>query len=228
MWGVHGVLGSLPVPPCIPPGIEGTPWPPDIPPSTEGTPYLSQQPPRSFPLLGGGSGHLSGFWPPLPFLPGLKPHRFIGAGSRGGDPAPFPGLCLPALQEAGGERRHVRLQDPAPRPGGRLQGGDTPRDHRGGLQSPNFAAVPPLRHRFLSLSQPRDVTNFTVGGFAPMSPRISSPMHPSGAGECWGGVPEAAGVSLRIPPPSRAPSRSRRPTRRFWRWRHEPWPWAAG
>uniref|UniRef100_A0A673YKD4 Transcription elongation factor SPT5 n=1 Tax=Salmo trutta TaxID=8032 RepID=A0A673YKD4_SALTR len=27
-------------------------------------------------------------------------------------------------------------------------------------------------------SKPRDVTNFTVGGFAPMSPRISSPMHP--------------------------------------------------
>lgn len=145
------------------------------------------------------------FGPPLPFLPGLKPRRFIGAGPRGGDPAPFPGLCLPALQEAGGERRHVRLQDPAPRPGGRLQGGDTPRDHRGGLQSPNFAAVPPLRHRFLSLSQPRDVTNFTVGGFAPMSPRISSPMHPSGAGECWGGVPEAAGVSLRIPPPLPSP-----------------------
>uniref|UniRef100_A0A8C2GVJ2 Transcription elongation factor SPT5 n=1 Tax=Cyprinus carpio TaxID=7962 RepID=A0A8C2GVJ2_CYPCA len=29
-------------------------------------------------------------------------------------------------------------------------------------------------------SKPRDVTNFTVGGFAPMSPRISSPMHPGG------------------------------------------------
>uniref|UniRef100_A0A8C1Q3W7 Transcription elongation factor SPT5 n=1 Tax=Cyprinus carpio TaxID=7962 RepID=A0A8C1Q3W7_CYPCA len=29
---------------------------------------------------------------------------------------------------------------------------------------------------------PRDVTNFTVGGFAPMSPRISSPMHPGGGG----------------------------------------------
>ncbi|KAF1482836.1 Transcription elongation factor SPT5, partial [Eudyptula minor novaehollandiae] len=45
-------------------------------------------------------------------------------------------------------------------------------------------------------SKPRDVTNFTVGGFAPMSPRISSPMHPSGAGECWvsprpgGGCPQ--------------------------------------
>uniref|UniRef100_A0A8C7J1M5 Transcription elongation factor SPT5 n=1 Tax=Oncorhynchus kisutch TaxID=8019 RepID=A0A8C7J1M5_ONCKI len=32
-------------------------------------------------------------------------------------------------------------------------------------------------------SKPRDVTNFTVGGFAPMSPRISSPMHPGGGGE---------------------------------------------
>lgn len=32
--------------------------------------------------------------------------------------------------------------------------------------------------------QPRDVTNFTVGGFAPMSPRISSPMHHGGGGEC--------------------------------------------
>uniref|UniRef100_A0A3P8U2Z7 Transcription elongation factor SPT5 n=1 Tax=Amphiprion percula TaxID=161767 RepID=A0A3P8U2Z7_AMPPE len=32
-------------------------------------------------------------------------------------------------------------------------------------------------------SKPRDVTNFTVGGFAPMSPRISSPMHHGGGGE---------------------------------------------
>ncbi|XP_041730962.1 transcription elongation factor SPT5-like isoform X2 [Coregonus clupeaformis] len=32
-------------------------------------------------------------------------------------------------------------------------------------------------------SKPRDVTNFTVGGFAPMSPRISSPMHPGGGGQ---------------------------------------------
>lgn len=31
--------------------------------------------------------------------------------------------------------------------------------------------------------KPRDVTNFTVGGFAPMSPRISSPMHPGGGGK---------------------------------------------
>uniref|UniRef100_A0A8C0KVD4 Transcription elongation factor SPT5 n=1 Tax=Canis lupus dingo TaxID=286419 RepID=A0A8C0KVD4_CANLU len=37
-------------------------------------------------------------------------------------------------------------------------------------------------------SKPRDVTNFTVGGFAPMSPRISSPMHPSAGGEEWGGM----------------------------------------
>ncbi|NXX22414.1 SPT5H factor, partial [Podargus strigoides] len=35
-------------------------------------------------------------------------------------------------------------------------------------------------------SKPRDVTNFTVGSFAPMSPRISSPMHPSGAGQRGG------------------------------------------
>ncbi|NXM24572.1 SPT5H factor, partial [Oxyruncus cristatus] len=35
-------------------------------------------------------------------------------------------------------------------------------------------------------SKPRDVTNFTVCGFAPMSPRISSPMHPSGAGQRGG------------------------------------------
>uniref|UniRef100_A0A8D2ZTW6 Transcription elongation factor SPT5 n=1 Tax=Scophthalmus maximus TaxID=52904 RepID=A0A8D2ZTW6_SCOMX len=32
-------------------------------------------------------------------------------------------------------------------------------------------------------SKPRDVTNFTVGGFAPMSPRISSPVHHGGGGE---------------------------------------------
>lgn len=36
---------------------------------------------------------------------------------------------------------------------------------------------------FVSIFQPRDVTNFTVGGFAPMSPRISSPMHHGGGGE---------------------------------------------
>uniref|UniRef100_A0A3Q2YM94 Transcription elongation factor SPT5 n=1 Tax=Hippocampus comes TaxID=109280 RepID=A0A3Q2YM94_HIPCM len=35
-------------------------------------------------------------------------------------------------------------------------------------------------------SKPRDVTNFTVGGFAPMSPRISSPMH-HGAQQRGGG-----------------------------------------
>ncbi|NWV12565.1 SPT5H factor, partial [Ptilonorhynchus violaceus] len=35
-------------------------------------------------------------------------------------------------------------------------------------------------------SKPRDVTNFAVCGFAPMSPRISSPMHPSGAGQRGG------------------------------------------
>ncbi|XP_029699430.1 transcription elongation factor SPT5 isoform X3 [Takifugu rubripes] len=37
-------------------------------------------------------------------------------------------------------------------------------------------------------SKPRDVTNFTVGGFAPMSPRISSPMHHGG-----GGAPQRGG-----------------------------------
>uniref|UniRef100_A0A3Q3SRM0 Transcription elongation factor SPT5 n=1 Tax=Mastacembelus armatus TaxID=205130 RepID=A0A3Q3SRM0_9TELE len=36
-------------------------------------------------------------------------------------------------------------------------------------------------------SKPRDVTNFTVGGFAPMSPRISSPMHHGGGGQRGGG-----------------------------------------
>uniref|UniRef100_A0A674GHL0 Transcription elongation factor SPT5 n=1 Tax=Taeniopygia guttata TaxID=59729 RepID=A0A674GHL0_TAEGU len=35
-------------------------------------------------------------------------------------------------------------------------------------------------------SKPRDVTNFAVCGFTPMSPRISSPMHPSGAGQRGG------------------------------------------
>lgn len=39
--------------------------------------------------------------------------------------------------------------------------------------------------------QPRDVTNFTVGGFAPMSPRISSPMHHGGGGECPGPLAQA-------------------------------------
>ena len=35
-------------------------------------------------------------------------------------------------------------------------------------------------------SKPRDVTNFTVEGFAPMSPWISSPMHPSAGGQRGG------------------------------------------
>ncbi|XP_041321457.1 transcription elongation factor SPT5, partial [Pyrgilauda ruficollis] len=35
-------------------------------------------------------------------------------------------------------------------------------------------------------SKPRDVTNFAMCGFTPMSPRISSPMHPSGAGQRGG------------------------------------------
>ncbi|EHH59573.1 hypothetical protein EGM_09714 [Macaca fascicularis] len=41
------------------------------------------------------------------------------------------------------------------------------------------------RHLVLA-GGPRDVTNFTVGGFAPMSPRISSPMHPSAGGQRGG------------------------------------------
>lgn len=50
---------------------------------------------------------------------------------------------------------------------------------------------------FSPFLQPRDVTNFTVAGFTPMSPRITSPMHPSGAGERWGGVPEGRRMSPR-------------------------------
>lgn len=43
-------------------------------------------------------------------------------------------------------------------------------------------------------SKPRDVTNLTIGGFAPMSPRISSPMHPSGAAGPRGGAVAGAGM----------------------------------
>lgn len=46
-----------------------------------------------------------------------------------------------------------------------------------------FTSLSCLPVHSLSLSQPRDVTNLTVGGFTPMSPRISSPMHPSAEGE---------------------------------------------
>ena len=35
-------------------------------------------------------------------------------------------------------------------------------------------------------SKPRDVTSFTVEGFAPMSPWISRPMHPSAGSQCGG------------------------------------------
>uniref|UniRef100_G3TQX0 Transcription elongation factor SPT5 n=1 Tax=Loxodonta africana TaxID=9785 RepID=G3TQX0_LOXAF len=46
-------------------------------------------------------------------------------------------------------------------------------------------------------SKPRDVTNFTVGGFAPMSPRISSPMHPSAGGQRGGfGSPGGGGGGM--------------------------------
>uniref|UniRef100_A0A5F8G394 Transcription elongation factor SPT5 n=1 Tax=Monodelphis domestica TaxID=13616 RepID=A0A5F8G394_MONDO len=48
-------------------------------------------------------------------------------------------------------------------------------------------------------SKPRDVTNFTVGGFAPMSPRISSPMHPSAGGQRGGfGNNDLIGQTVRI------------------------------
>lgn len=77
--------------------------------------------------------------------------------------------------------------------------GDTP----GGAVPPPFYHMSPPQLLF-SLWQPRDVTNFTVGGFAPMSPRISSPMHPSGAGERWA-VPKVSpklmGVSPSPPQP---------------------------
>ncbi|NP_038704.1 transcription elongation factor SPT5 isoform a [Mus musculus] len=43
-------------------------------------------------------------------------------------------------------------------------------------------------------SKPRDVTNLTVGGFTPMSPRISSPMHPSAEGQ-HGGFGSPGGMS---------------------------------
>uniref|UniRef100_A0A8B9P4R3 Transcription elongation factor SPT5 n=1 Tax=Apteryx owenii TaxID=8824 RepID=A0A8B9P4R3_APTOW len=64
-----------------------------------------------------------------------------------------------------------------------------------GPHSVGAGGAEPLRHPSGSLLVPsgglwcilpRDVTNFTMGGFAPMSPRISSPMHPSGAGQRGG------------------------------------------
>ncbi|OBS78513.1 hypothetical protein A6R68_19107 [Neotoma lepida] len=44
-------------------------------------------------------------------------------------------------------------------------------------------------------SKPRDVTNLTVGGFTPMSPRISSPMHPSAEGQHGGFGSPGGGMS---------------------------------
>lgn len=72
---------------------------------------------------------------------------------------------------------------------------------RGGC-GPTASLLPLLQRPFVCLLQPRDVTNFTVAGFTPMSPRITSPMHPSGAGECWGGAPEDRRTSLRTLGPS--------------------------
>ncbi|KAK1900005.1 Transcription elongation factor SPT5 [Dissostichus eleginoides] len=46
-------------------------------------------------------------------------------------------------------------------------------------------------------SKPRDVTNFTVGGFAPMSPRITSPMH-HGGGRYIGVVKDATESTARV------------------------------
>lgn len=60
-----------------------------------------------------------------------------------------------------------------------------------GVGAGSLSSRPCLPVHFLPFPQPRDVTNFTVGGFAPMSPRISSPMHPSAGGEGnlgWGYV----------------------------------------
>uniref|UniRef100_A0A8B9P4T6 Transcription elongation factor SPT5 n=1 Tax=Apteryx owenii TaxID=8824 RepID=A0A8B9P4T6_APTOW len=65
-----------------------------------------------------------------------------------------------------------------------------------GPHSVGAGGAEPLRHPSGSLLVPsgglwcilpRDVTNFTMGGFAPMSPRISSPMHPSQRGGFGGG-----------------------------------------
>uniref|UniRef100_A0A8C7JLF1 Transcription elongation factor SPT5 n=1 Tax=Oncorhynchus kisutch TaxID=8019 RepID=A0A8C7JLF1_ONCKI len=47
-------------------------------------------------------------------------------------------------------------------------------------------------------SKPRDVTNFTVGGFAPRSPSISSPMHPGGGGGEWSTAHREHVVTLTI------------------------------
>lgn len=77
--------------------------------------------------------------------------------------------------------------------------GIPPRTAREGY-SPLVLLLPPSPGTVFSLLQPRDVTNFTVGGFAPMSPRISSPMHPSGAGECWGCTGGRRGVPKDAPP----------------------------
>lgn len=73
----------------------------------------------------------------------------------------------------------------------------------GGLEacySGHVTLMPYLGVHFLSFPQPRDVTNFTVGGFAPMSPRISSPMHPSAAGESGSDTNGVSGdeVGLRL------------------------------
>lgn len=57
----------------------------------------------------------------------------------------------------------------------------------------------------LSLSQPRDVTNLTVGGFTPMSPRISSPMHPSAEGEMGSELRLELGGTLPVQPESLGP-----------------------
>lgn len=185
----HGILGVLWV--CPGPGDHSCA---ELGPSWAGLGSLFVPP-----ISKGGSSPL--FEVPPPIFGGFPPH-FAGAGPGGRDPAPFPRLRLPALQETGGKRRNVRLQNPAPRPGRRLQGGDTWGHPRGTVPPPILPCPPPSKLLF-SPWQPRDVTNFTVGGFAPMSPRISSPMHPSGAGECWGcpqGVPKAGGGVPKTPP----------------------------
>lgn len=78
-----------------------------------------------------------------------------------------------------------------------------------------FSFVSCLAVHSVSLSQPRDVTNLTVGGFTPMSPRISSPMHPSAEGEMGSLQRLELGGALAVEPESLCPEWSQeRPGRR--------------
>lgn len=139
-------------------------------------------------------------------------------GPRGRNPPPLPGLRLPALQEAGGERGDVRLQDTAPGAGRGLQGPNPPKTPK----FPHFPSFCLIPTPFFPRSP---VTSPTLPCAAShrCPPASAAPCTPVGPVSNFGGSWGALGT-LRDPAD---PSDPPRPAGRFWGRGAEPRPWPA-